>query len=66
MVSLERIPYVKAGGALRFIPSDIDKWLKSGIGTKDSNLIAPPQKFEQFDTATSPLKHKSPLNQGPI
>ena len=33
-VSIERIPYVKAGGALRFIQSDIENWLKSNDVSK--------------------------------
>ncbi|MGZ3790667.1 MAG: helix-turn-helix domain-containing protein [Bacteriovorax sp.] len=33
-VSLEKIPFVKAGGSLRFVLADIEKWLKSSDDTK--------------------------------
>jgi len=34
MVSLGRIPFIKVGGALRFIWGDIEKWIKPDGSTK--------------------------------
>lgn len=38
MVSQRRVPYVKLGGALRFNPDELDKWIK------ENSVMPMPQK----------------------